>query len=254
MAGVFLCSAFCLAIVLLLLHYRLLNRELEARRHAELSLRKLSVHILQIQDEERRKFASDLHDGLGQYLVGAKINLDILGTSLPDNKLLADSRIFLEDALAETRTISHLLHPPLLDDGGLAVAARWYVDGFSKRSGIASKLNIADQLERLTSVVETAIFRVLQEGLTNVHRHSRATFVEVSVAVLNNMVRLDVKDDGNGIPSEILETFLHQKMTSGTGLSGMSERIRELGGIFDLKSDRTGTTICVTLPVFQDEV
>ena len=131
-----LCAAFVVALALLFLHYRMLNAELKAREQAEASLRTLSVRLLELQDQERRKFSRELHDSLGQYLVGAKMNLAMLDKSVPDNALIAECLKLLDQAMTETRTISHLLHPPLLDETGFASAARWYVEGFAKRSGI----------------------------------------------------------------------------------------------------------------------
>ena len=152
----------------------MLNAELKAREQAEASLRTLSVRLLELQDQERRKFSRELHDSLGQYLVGAKMNLAMLGKSLPDNALIAECLKLLDQAMTETRTISHLLHPPLLDETGFASAARWYVEGFAKRSGIQTSLDMPEDLGRLPSSLELALFRVLQESLTNVHRHSKS--------------------------------------------------------------------------------
>jgi signal transduction histidine kinase len=247
-AAVFLCSAFAISIVLFILHYRLLNIELEGRQQAEVSLRKLSAHILQIQDEERRKFSRELHDSLGQYLVAAKMNVDMLGRSLPGNNLIADCSHLLQDALTETRTISHLLHPPLLDEAGFASAARWYVDGFAERSGIATRLDIPEHFDRLSDLVEIAMFRILQEGLTNIHRHSRSSQATISVTVGRKTVCLTIGDNGKGISSTVLQRLRSDGTYLGVGLAGMRERIRELGGSLDIRSDLTGTLITATLP------
>ena len=146
-----LSAAFLVALALFFFHYRLLNAELNAREQAEASLRALSVRLLELQDQERRKFSRELHDSLGQYLVGVKMNLTMLGNSVPANALISECMKLLDQAMTETRTISHLLHPPLLDETGFASAARWYVEGFSKRSGIQTSLDMPEDLGRLSS-------------------------------------------------------------------------------------------------------
>ena len=134
--GYILGAAFLLTLGLFSFHYRLMHAELRAREQAEASLRGLSVRLLELQDQERRRFSRELHDSLGQYLVGVKMNLTMLGNSIPANSLVSESMKLLDEAMTETRTISHLLHPPLLDETGFASAARWYVEGFASRSGI----------------------------------------------------------------------------------------------------------------------
>jgi signal transduction histidine kinase len=252
LAAVLLCSTFAIALVLFILHYRLLNKELEGRQQAELSLRTLSARILRIQDEERRRFSRELHDSLGQYLVGAKMNLEMLDNSIPNNSLLADSKRLIDDALAETRTISHLLHPPLLDEAGFASAASFYVEGFSKRSGIATRLDMPDDFGRLPAPVEIVLFRVLQEGLTNIHKHSRSSKSEVSVSLESGKVCLKIQDNGKGIPATVLERFRSDGVQHGVGLAGMRERIRELGGYLDIRSGSTGTLITALLPTVEN--
>ncbi len=243
-----LCATFVVALLLFFLHYRMLNAELDARELAETSLRTLSVRLLELQDQERRKFSRDLHDSLGQYLVGVKMNLTMLGNSLPDNALIGESLKLLDQALTETRTISHLLHPPLLDETGLGSAAKWYVEGFAKRSGIQTSLEIPDDFGRLPSSLELALFRVLQECLTNVHRHSKSTKADVSVQLTKNEVSLRVRDYGGGIPSDVLERFRHHRAHGGVGLAGMRERIHELGGNLEMESDSHGTQVRASLP------
>src|SRR4029077_12252516 len=191
-----LCAAFVLALALFFLHYRMLNAELRAREQAGASLRGLSVRLLELQDQERRKFSRELHDSLGQYLVGVKMNLTILGNSVTANSYIAESTKLLDAAMTETRTISHLLHPPLLDETGLASAARGYVEGFAKRSGICTSLDIREDFDRLPSSLELALFRVLQESLTNVHRHSKSPRADVSLRLFRNEVVLRVRDYG----------------------------------------------------------
>jgi signal transduction histidine kinase len=248
LTAIVLCLAFVLATVLFIFHYRLLSIELAGRQYAEASLRKLSARILQLQDEERRKFSRELHDSLGQYLVGVKMNLDTLDRSMPGNGLIADCNRLLDAALAETRTISHLLHPPLLDEAGFASAARWYVEGFSKRSGIAIGLDIPERFDRLPGRVEIAMFRILQEGLTNIHRHSLSSEAEISVTAGPDNVCLTIHDNGKGIAPAVLQRFRSDGAHLGVGLAGMRERIRELGGHLDIRSDLGGTLITAMLP------
>lgn len=243
-----LCVAFIVALALFFLHYRMLNAELRAREQAEASLRRLSVRLLELQDQERRKFSRELHDSLGQYLVGAKMNLAALGKAAPDNALIAECLKLLDQAMTETRTISHLLHPPLLDETGFASAARWYVEGFAKRSGIQTGLDMPEDLGRLPSSIELALFRVLQESLTNVHRHSRSGRADVSVSLSGDQVVLRVRDYGKGIPLEVLDRFRRNGAHGGVGLAGMRERIHELGGRLEMDSDSRGTQVVATLP------
>jgi signal transduction histidine kinase len=246
--GYILCAAFLLALALFFLHYRMLNAELRAREQAEASLRTLSVRLLELQDQERRKFSRELHDSLGQYLVGAKMNLAMLGKSLPDNAMIAECLKLLDQAMTETRTISHLLHPPLLDETGFASAARWYVEGFAKRSGIPTGLDMPEDLGRLPSSLELALFRVLQEGLTNVHRHSKSKKADVSLRLSEDKVVLRVRDYGKGIPADVLDRFRRNSAHGGVGLAGMRERLHELGGHLEMDSDSRGTQVVATLP------
>ncbi len=243
-----LCAAFLVVLALFLFHYRLLNTELGAREHAEASLRALSVRLLELQDQERRKFSRELHDSLGQYLVGVKMNLTMLGNSVPANGLIVESMKLLDEAMAETRTISHLLHPPLLDETGFASAARWYVEGFAKRSGIPTRLDIPEDFDRLPSSIELALFRVLQESLTNVHRHSKSPRADVSLRLFQGEVVLRVRDYGKGIPEDVLDRFHRNRAHGGVGLAGMRERIHELGGRLEMDSDGHGTQVLAKMP------
>lgn len=248
-AAYILCAAFVIALALFFLHYRMLNAELNAREQAESSLRTLSVRLLELQDQERRKFSRELHDSLGQYLVGAKMNLGMLGRSLPENnQLIAECLKLLDQAMTETRTISHLLHPPLLDETGFASAAKWYVEGFATRSGIQTSLDMPEDLGRLSSPLELALFRVLQESLTNVHRHSKSRKADVSVKLSEAQVVLRIRDYGRGIPPDVLDRFRSKRAHGGVGLAGMRERIRELGGELEMDSDSNGTQVVATMP------
>jgi two-component system, NarL family, sensor kinase len=234
--------------VLLWVHFRLLSSELVEREKMEESARRLSVRVLQVQDEERRKFSRELHDSLGQLLAVAKMHMTVLLDKNPHDELLKEIDQLLTDSVTETRTISHLLHPPLLDEVGIASAARWYAEGFAKRSGIEIVADIPDDLQRMSRPAELVLFRVLQESLTNIHRHSRSSRAEISLQTGAKGATLRIRDYGKGIPREMLENFLSTGANVGVGLAGMRERVREQGGHFDIQSDRNGTTITVVMP------
>jgi two-component system NarL family sensor kinase len=240
---------FVLAVLLLWMHFRLLSGELAERERMEESARRLSARLMHLQDEERRKFSRELHDSLGQILAVAKMRLYVLLQKNPQDALLTEIDQLLDQSVTETRTISHLLHPPLLDEVGLASAARWYAEGFAQRSGIQLSIDIAKDVGRLSRPAELALFRVLQESLTNIHRHSKSSRAEVSLRAQPGGVVLRVRDYGTGIPQDTLQRFLSTGMHAGVGLAGIRERVREQGGKFELHSDQTGTTLSVTMPV-----
>jgi signal transduction histidine kinase len=246
---IILSAAFAVALSFFWIQYRLLVEELSAREQAEASAHRLSARVLRLQDEERRRLSRELHDGLGQNLVAAKLSLSNLANSNPDDSLVNECLKAIDESLAEARTISYLLHPPLLDDIGIASAAKWYVEGFSKRSGIEVAVNIPDQAERMPHAAELALFRVLQESLTNIHRHSKASWADVSLRIADCRAVLQVRDYGTGVASATLEHFLKDGTHVGVGLAGMQERVREQGGIFAIRSDKTGTTIEVSIPL-----
>jgi signal transduction histidine kinase len=247
---------FTLAIALLWMHYRFLMAEVIEREKAEMKAksseegsRRLSVRILQLQDEERRKFSRELHDSLGQSLTVAKMLAESLNRENLRDGTLAQLIGLLDESLSETRTISHLLHPPLLDELGLASAVRWYVEGFTARGGCPVALDIAADMPRLSRPAELVFFRALQESLTNIHRHSNCTEAQVSLKNSATDVSLVVKDNGIGIPQDTLDGFQSSGTHVGVGLAGMRERIREQGGQFTIRSDAQGTAVSVTLPV-----
>jgi PAS domain S-box-containing protein len=226
--------------------------DVTARRTAEEALRKLSGRLLGIQDQERRRIARELHDSLGQYLAGLKIALEMFSNAPSPEKrsaLFDECNDILEKSIAETRTLSHLLHPPLLDEAGFASAASWFVTGFSQRSGIAVSLELPEDLPRLTEAVEIALFRVLQESLTNVHRHSQARSAEIKVQVDAEEISIEVSDHGSGMPAHILQQLRGDGTQLGVGLAGMRERIHELGGTFDVASNANGTTVRAAVPL-----
>jgi signal transduction histidine kinase len=255
LTGVILCFAFLLAITLLAVHHRFLSAELERRekaeqntRESEESLRKLTGRLLQLQDDERRKFSRELHDSLGQYLASVKMNLQMY-SSQPSESSLAEAISILDQSIAETRTISYLLHPPLLDEAGLSSAARWYVEGFAQRSGIATSIDLPAEGPKLPRPVALALFRVLQESLTNIHRHSGSEKSEVTLKLYPSQVILEVRDFGKGISPEVMENFKTKGTHVGVGLAGIRERIRELGGQLEIHSASPGTLISVAIPL-----
>ena len=234
------------------------NEELEARvkqRTAELersneSARRLSPRVLAVQDEERRRIGRALHDSLCQYLAALKINLDQFQTRGDARAALAsECSELVEQCLTETRTISHLLHPPLLDELGFCSATRLFVDGFSRRSGLSVTLDPASEFEeRLPANIEIALFRAVQEGLTNIHRYAEATSAYISLATDHSSVRLIIKDDGKGMPPALLKQIRDGTAESGVGIAGMRERLRELNGTLEIESGQSGTTLTITAP------
>ena len=216
------------------------------------SLHSLSRKLLRAQDEEQRRLARDLHDSVNQYHAALKMNLLKLRRNGLDQakrgELLAQSIELLDHCMTETRTITYLLHPPLLDEMGFASATRWYVKGFAQRSGIKVQLNLTPDLDRLAAPMETALFRILQEALTNVHRHAHASRVKIDVRRTHREIMLQVHDNGDGIPAEILQQLRESAGTAGIGLASMNERVRELCGAFEVESGR-GTTVRVRVPV-----
>jgi PAS domain S-box-containing protein len=227
-----------------------INTDITARTRAEDAARRLSGRILTLQDDERRRIARGLHDSLGQYLTALKMNLDSLAAKHDgQTSVINECSEIADRCLAETRTISHLLHPPLLDEAGFGSAARWYVDGFAERSGIKVDLSLPPAVLRLRTDAEIALFRGLQEGLTNVHRHSGASAVDIRFSMEGNAVRLEIKDNGHGIPQQTLRPLNAGATGSGVGISGMRERMRELGGSLRIDSDATGTLLRISIPV-----
>ena len=228
-----------------------INTDITARQRAEVAARSLGRRILSLEADERRRIARELHDSLGQYLTSLKINLDLFSKAATEHKkaaLLAECFQMADQCLNETRTISHLLHPPLLDETGFGSAARWYVDGFAQRSGIKVNLDVPPDLGRLRRDIETALFRVVQEALTNVHRHSGGTAVDIDVDVDAEQVWLEVKDNGRGIPEDRLHA-VESGLGKGVGLAGMRERVRELGGSLTIESNQTGTLLRISIPI-----
>ncbi len=246
---ILLIAAFFLAIFLIWEHYRRLEQELQERTNEEQKSRRLSIQLLQAQDEERRRIARELHDGLGQSLSAAKILADTHLTNHPNDEVITDLAAILSESLNGARTMSYLLHPPLLDEVGLASAAEWFVEGFSKRTGINVNFDVKGEKRRLSQATELTLFRVLQESLTNIHRHAKASAAEVILKYDGNQVGLRVHDYGIGIPKGKLAEFNGDGAHLGLGLTGMKHRVQEQRGKFRIVSTGSGTTVQVDLPV-----
>lgn len=221
--------------------------------NANAGLGELSSRLQQIRDEERRQIARELHDSVGQLLTALSMNIAVVQsqtTHLDPAALRAvsENANLIEQLSRETRTISHLLHPPLLDVAGLSSALRWYVDGFSERSKVKVEIDIPDEFRRLSDEMEIAIFRMVQECLTNIHRHSGATAAAIRMHEEDHRVLVEVEDNGNGI-SLAKQLELSAPGRSGVGFRGMRERFKQLRGTLEIQSEGRGTTVIATLPL-----
>jgi signal transduction histidine kinase len=214
------------------------------------SLRQLTGSLMQLQDDERRRIARELHDSVGQILAALSMNLTTVGTDVErlrqTAKTIADSAALVQEMNQEVRTISYLLHPPLLDEAGLVSALRWYIDGFSQRSKIDVDLEVDEDFGRLSRELETGIFRTVQECLTNIHRHSGSPTAKIRLTRSDSAVRLQVQDRGAGIPTEKLDQAAG---APGVGIRGMRERLRQLGGTLEINSNGQGTVVEARLPI-----
>ena len=215
-------------------------------------LRELSARLLQVQDEERRRIARDLHDSTGQIL--ALLSMTLSGLQAEARKFspdlaqgLAENVEVVKQVSAELRTLSYLLHPPLLDEMGLESALRWYVDGFGKRSGIKVTLDLSANLGRLSRELETAVYRIVQECLTNIHRHSESPTARIRLSQVANQIALEIDDEGKGIAQEKISKIAASGL-SGVGLRGMRERIMDFHGELEITSNGKGTHVKVTIP------
>jgi two-component system NarL family sensor kinase len=226
----------------------------EALRVSELSLRQLSARLLKLQDEERRRIARDLHDTTGQKIAVLSMTLDRLAKLVDTRKVdvkdaLTESRDVVGKIGEEIRTLSYLLHPPLLDECGLASAVLWYAEGFKKRSGIHLNVSIDEELVRLTTDAETALFRVLQESLTNVHRYSGSPSADIRIFQSPSNVHLEIVDHGKGAKAGMERSSFAGAPTLGVGIPGMRERIRQLGGQLEVEFSNEGTRVHASLPM-----
>jgi PAS domain S-box-containing protein len=231
----------------------------EALRVTESSLRQLSGRLLQLQDEERRRIARDLHDTTGQKIAALSMSLDrvsrLLDTKKPERQeALDESRDIVRTIGEEIRTLSYLLHPPLLDESGLGSAVRWYAEGFQKRSGIRLNVNISSDLGRLSTEVEMALFRVVQESLTNVHRYSGSPDAEIRIHDTPEAVKLEVIDHGKGIEAGTARVKVEGIAALGVGIPGMRERLRQLGGQLEVDFGREGTRVSASVPLKKAKV
>ena len=231
-----------------------LEVEIEERRRAAQSLSSLSGQLLRVQDEERRRIARELHDSVGQTMVAVLRNLNQLEESVA--RLEPNARDELSEAVGwvsqctrELRTISYLLHPPLLDELGLASALRAYAEGFAKRGDVSIQLDIPNQIDSLPKDSELALFRVVQEALSNIHRHSKSPRARIKIVRAPGELTLDVEDDGVGMPAD---PWLDDSATSpslGVGIAGMRERMKQLGGRLEIHSNGKGTVVRAILPL-----
>jgi PAS domain S-box-containing protein len=228
-----------------------LQTEISERKRAELSLREVHGRLLRMQDEERRHLARELHDHAGQILAALSLTLSAIEVSATKDPGLAtlasEGRQLSDDLSREIRTLSYLLHPPLLDEVGLESALRWYVEGFSQRSKIQVKLDLPERQGRLPRDLELVIFRIVQESLTNVHRHSGSPSATISIIRAPDSMMFEIRDAGKGISSERQVEL--KAARAGVGVRGMEERVREFGGTLEIRSNENGTIVAVTLPI-----
>ncbi len=211
-------------------------------------LRRLSTRLMTAQDEERRRFARDLHDGIGQELAAAKIMLDGLPhqPARGREKAIEEASEIVDRAIQQVRSMSHLLHPPLLDEGGLFSALRWFLEGMAERSGIQTSLDLQPaEFPRLAPQLERAVFRIVQEALTNVFRHSQARTACVTLIQKEGSLLLTVQDDGKGVAEQTAQL---RPGSIGVGIGGMRERARELGGELRMKNANPGTIVEILIP------
>jgi signal transduction histidine kinase len=216
-------------------------------------VRELSGRLLQMQDEERRRIARELHDSIGQIIAAMAMNLSVVESEtahLSSNaaRAVTENSAMLQELSRQIRTISHLLHPPLLDEIGLQSALRWFVEGFAERSKIQVSLEMPGDFARLSPEMETAIFRIVQECLTNVHRHSGSSTAVVRIANTTGQLRVEVQDNGKGVPPE-KQSQIRSPGKTGVGMRGMRERLRQFGGQLEVNSAPGLTLVVATLPI-----
>lgn len=226
--------------------------DITERRKTEEAIRNLSARLLRVQDDERRRLARELHDTVAQSLAGLRMNLGVLQPFAANDdraaEAMQDSIAATDDAITQIRTLSYLLHPPMIDQAGLLTALRWYIDGFERRSGITTTLDLPDDPGRLSRDVETTVFRIVQESLTNIQRHAASTTASVSMGRRGDRLFLAIADQGRGLPAGVRDDR-DALLASGVGIAGINERVRELGGEMTIQSTSQGTTLRVTLPV-----
>jgi signal transduction histidine kinase len=253
-ARIALAAVYAIVVIVLFVYLRGLVLELRNRERAEESVRQLSGRLLQLQDAERRRIARDLHDSFGQTFAALKMNLDQVATANRSgsdraNELLADCEQLVEKCMIEARTLSHLLHPPLLDELGFASAAKAYIEGYSARCHVQVNLDLPEDLARMPDEIELTLFRAVQESLTNIHRHSGSPSVDIRLERRADGVNLTIRDYGKGIPADRLKSFANSTGAVGVGLAGMRERVRQLKGQLNLRAMHPGTLVTVVLPL-----
>jgi PAS domain S-box-containing protein len=236
------------------LYYDGIVEDITTRRHAEEGMRRLSGRLLRLQDEERRRIARELHETAAQDLAALVINLNMVKDSAPRlspraSACLAESLELAEQCSREIRTLSYLLHPPLVDEAGLAPALRWYTAGFAQRSGIEVHVEVSPEFGRLPSEFELTLYRIVQEALTNIHLHSGSKTARIFLQRWPNGIVLTVADEGHGFPSAALGTAGPESTDIGVGIPGMRERLRQLGGRLHIQSGSRGTTLRAILPL-----
>jgi signal transduction histidine kinase len=237
-----------------------LEQEMTKRNSAEGELRRLSGRLLELQDEERRRLARELHDSTGQLLAAIQLNLSLVTqVAGADNgevqRRLSDTAQLTSQAITEVRTMSYLLHPPMLDEAGLALALQWYVEGFVERSNLRIDVQLPSHLDRLPRELEVAIFRILQESLTNIHRHSGSPSAEIKLIQTAQEVVLMVRDFGKGILSSPQADNNGGRNLSklGVGIRGMQERVHQLGGTLSITRQNPGTMLEAHFPLPKPE-
>ena len=228
--------------------------DVTARRRSERTLAELSGRLLQLQDEERRRIARELHDNTGQNLGALSINLSMMLAAAPkfDDRVresLEESIKLVDSCIREIRTMSYLLHPPLLDELGLESTLRAYAEGYSERTGIRLDLDLPAGMPRLPQAVEIALFRIVQEGLSNIHRHSGSATATLRLALAADRADLELIDYGRGLAAGTLDTDVASASRVGVGIAGMRERSRQLGGRLAIASGPNGATLRVTVPI-----
>jgi PAS domain S-box-containing protein len=229
-------------------------RDITERVRAEEELRRLSGQLLRLQDEERRRIARDLHDSAGQDLVALATTLSQLHMSIPSSsrklrKLASQCQALADQCVREVRTLSYLLHPPMLDEAGLEDAIRHYAGGFTERTGIAIELEISRRLGRMKPDAEMAMFRVVQESLTNIQRHSGSSQAKIRIECDPGKITLEISDKGSGISGNQRRRNGKLSLGLGVGIPSMHERVKLIGGQLDIESSSSGTTVRVTIPV-----
>jgi PAS domain S-box-containing protein len=226
----------------------------EERLQAENELSQLTARLFTLQDEERRRIARELHDGTAQNLFAVSIDIDLMRKQAENENtelksLLDESAELCEQSLQEIRTLSYLLHPPLLDQAGLVSALKWYVEGFSKRTGIEVNLIALEGIGRTTSEIETALFRIVQEGLTNIRRHSQSESASIRLQRDSREITLEIQDRGHGMNVGARGGLTEEMHELGVGIPGMRQRLRQLGGRLDITTDASGTLVTAVIPL-----